>query len=84
MSMILFNIREFATGTYRFDPAAGLEEFRGQLIDKGAIARHLLRGSITLNVQGDNEVEVALDVQFANGIAMLGSGVIDVKRVNAH
>ena len=83
MSVVLFNFTKFETGTYMFDPGEGLEEFKGQLIDSGAIARHLLRGSITLNVQRDNEVGITLDVQFANGIAVQGSGVIDVKRVNA-
>jgi len=81
--VVLFIIGKFETGTYQFDREAGVAEFTGEATDKGSITRHLLRGSVTLNRRGDDQVQVTLDLQFAGGIAVQGSGVIDVKRVNA-
>lgn len=83
MSVVLFNIRAFESGTYRFEPGAGLEDFKGQLIDKGAVARHLLQGAITLQRLSDKSVRVDCDLRFAGEIEIKATGVLDVKRVNA-
>jgi hypothetical protein len=83
ISVTLFNIDGLTPGTYRFDPSADSQEFKGELIDKGAVARHLLRGAITLDPQGDDKVQITLDLHFANDIAVRGSGLLAVKRVNA-
>ncbi len=82
-SVVFFNIREFRTGTYRVDPGKGLVDFRGQLIDKGAIARHLLSGVVSLDLRTDDKVYISCDVLFDNDITVKGSGLIGVKRVAA-
>jgi hypothetical protein len=83
MSVVLFNFREFKTGTYLFDPKQGIMEFKGQLIDKGAVARNLVSGSVSLDVRSNDRVYVSADVHFANDIAVQWSGLMDVKRVSA-
>jgi hypothetical protein len=79
-SAILFNVREMKSGLYRFD-LTGQADFGGQLIDKGAVARHLLRGEISLDFRSTDEVHVSCDVSFENNIKVQGSGLISVKRV---
>ena len=80
-SIVLFNIKEFKTGTYTFDPGKGKADFKGQLIDKGAIARALTSGVITLDPRSDDQVHVTCDVLFQNNIRVQASGRIVVKRV---
>ncbi|WP_119272491.1 hypothetical protein [Taklimakanibacter deserti] len=83
ISVVLFNIREFKTGVYKFDPGTGSTDFKGQLTDKNAVARHLLRGAITLDRRGDDKVQIVCDVHFATDIVVRASGLVDVKRLNA-
>ena len=79
-SIVLFNLRKFEAGTYIFDHDKGLADFRGQLLDKGALARQLTRGTIDLDPRGD-AVHVAVDVAFDGGISVQGSGILEVKQV---
>src|SRR6516165_3315661 len=82
-SIILFNIREFKTGTYQFDARNSLADFKGQLIDEGAVVRHLLRGVVTLDRPSDDKVSIFCDLVFEHGITVQGGGLIEVKRVYA-
>ncbi len=79
-SVILSNVSELKSGLYRFD-STGQADFGGQLIDKGAVARHLLRGEISLDIRSDDEIYISCDLSFENNIKVQGSGLIDVKRV---
>lgn len=81
--MTLFNFREYRTGTYTNAPERGLIEFKGQLLDGRAIARHLLSGTVKLEIKSTERVHVSGDVHFENGIAAQWSGEVDVKRVFA-
>lgn len=80
-SVVLFHIKAFKTGTYTFDPGKSEADFKGQLIDKGAIARALTSGVITLDPRSGDQVHVTCDVLFQNNIRVQASGQISVKRV---
>jgi hypothetical protein len=82
-SVVLFQIADLATGVYRFDRTAGPEEFNGELTDKGSIVRHLVRGSLELEVRSDGNLRIAADLRFSNDISVAASGVVAVQRVSA-
>ena len=81
-SIVLFNIPGLETGTYKVDPSLGAKDFKGELIDRGAVSRHLLQGELTLDQRGD-QMHVIFDVRFANDISVRGSGLMALMRLNA-
>lgn len=82
-SVVLFNIQGLKTGSYRYDPHAGLAEFQGELTDRGAIARPLLGGTVALELRNSDRVHVSLDVRFHPNIRIRASGWLQIKRVSA-
>ena len=86
-SVTLFNFKEYKKGTYKFDVASGVADFKGYLLDKGAVVRNLLSGSVTLDPWDTTGqvgmVHVSFDVSFASNIHVQGSGVLEEKYINA-
>lgn len=82
-SVVLFQFADRSAGVYRFDRAVGPAEFNGELTDKGSIVRHLMRGSLELEIPSEGNVRIAADLRFSNDISVAISGVLGVKRVNA-
>jgi hypothetical protein len=78
----LLNFKSFEKRTYRFDPAQGLKDFNGQLVDERAVFRNLLRGEVSLE-PGNQKTKVSFEVSFSNGIQIQGSGEVAVKSVDA-
>jgi len=92
LEAVLFNFKSFDRRTYYFDPAKNLRDFNGQALDENAIARNLLKGEVFLeplpqkpDPSGNlvQKIKLSLDVSFANGINIRGSGEVPVKRVSA-
>jgi hypothetical protein len=78
----LFDIRDFASGTYRFDGNTA-RDFAGTLTDRGGVIRILNQGTVTLEIRGSDQVQVSFDALFHGGIKVQGTGLLEVKSVAA-
>lgn len=85
--VVLSDFKSLEKKTYRFDKAKSRDDFKAQLLDDLAAARNLLKGEVSLEPKtarnGQQVVKISLDLSFANGIHLEGSGEAPVKRVAA-